>query len=302
MMKRSQIRSIVKRDAKRALSGSWGAAILIGLIIWLAGTLITMTANGEFGVLSSILSSGILRVAVMVLLVGPLELGAVAWYMKLLRGAEPTLANEFDCFRSTKAYGAGVMSYGFFALVGVGVTAAVMIMLAGAGVAVVIVSMALSIPISIHIPQLFVTPYWDGGNYFADIPLPYIIDALRAALGTIIVIAVVISALYFAVKIFLIRFSAIYNIMADDNGLPIGDAIKKSCAVMKGHTWDIVVFYLSFFGWYLLVPLTFGLILLYVGPYMKAAQTLYIEYFRDVENGTAFNYGAAQAYGNDAGV
>ena len=50
------------------------------------------------------------------------------------------------------------------------------------------------------------------------------------------------------------------------------EAITLSKKITKGHKGEILMFYLSFFGWHLLFPLTFGLLhVLYVGPYMQIA-------------------------------
>jgi uncharacterized membrane protein len=39
---------------------------------------------------------------------------------------------------------------------------------------------------------------------------------------------------------------------------------------MQGHRWRLFVLCLSFFWWFLLVTVTAGIALIYVGPYMSA--------------------------------
>ena len=51
------------------------------------------------------------------------------------------------------------------------------------------------------------------------------------------------------------------------------DAITKSRQMMDGHKADLFILQLSFFFWWMLVPFTFGLALIYVIPYMSAAMT-----------------------------
>ena len=43
--------------------------------------------------------------------------------------------------------------------------------------------------------------------------------------------------------------------------------MKKSKLLTKGHKWELFVLDLSFFGWFLLIYLTFGIILFWVTPY-----------------------------------
>ncbi len=51
------------------------------------------------------------------------------------------------------------------------------------------------------------------------------------------------------------------------------DAIKKSQEMMNGHKMDLFVLELSFTGWALLSTITFGLVGIYVTPYMIATFT-----------------------------
>ena len=55
------------------------------------------------------------------------------------------------------------------------------------------------------------------------------------------------------------------------------EALKESREMMKGHKWEFFVFMLSFIGWYLLVPFTFGLLLIWLFPYMTVAEMLYYD-------------------------
>ena len=55
------------------------------------------------------------------------------------------------------------------------------------------------------------------------------------------------------------------------------DAITESRKMMYGHKMELFILDLSFLGWYLLAALTFGLLLLYVAPYHKAAHTAFYE-------------------------
>ncbi len=60
------------------------------------------------------------------------------------------------------------------------------------------------------------------------------------------------------------------------------ECIRKSKAMMKGYKWDYFKFQFSFFFWYLLVGITFGIAAIYVGPYVMVADVLYYEDLKKV--------------------
>ncbi len=55
------------------------------------------------------------------------------------------------------------------------------------------------------------------------------------------------------------------------------ECIRKSKKMMDGYKADYFVFNLSFIGWILLAIPTFGLIFIYLIPYMTVSQVLYYE-------------------------
>lgn len=59
-------------------------------------------------------------------------------------------------------------------------------------------------------------------------------------------------------------------ILADNPELTAREALSKSKEIMNGHKWDLFVLQLSFFWWYLLGSVTFGLAFIYIVPYMSA--------------------------------
>lgn len=71
-------------------------------------------------------------------------------------------------------------------------------------------------------------------------------------------------------------------ILADDDypNVKFGEAIKLSMRMMDGRKMDLFLLGLSFFFWGLLVAITFGLAIIYVGPYMQATLT---EFYLDVK-------------------
>lgn len=59
-------------------------------------------------------------------------------------------------------------------------------------------------------------------------------------------------------------------IMVENPEMGANEAITKSREIMDGHKWEYFVLQLSFFWWYLLIEVTFGLAAIYVVPYINA--------------------------------
>lgn len=55
------------------------------------------------------------------------------------------------------------------------------------------------------------------------------------------------------------------------------EVMKTSKIMMDGYKWDYFVFGLSFFGWILLVIVTFGVAAIWVYPYIMTANVMYYE-------------------------
>ena len=74
-----------------------------------------------------------------------------------------------------------------------------------------------------------------------------------------------------------------------DTDLDANDAIKESKRMMKGYKWDYFVFGLSFIGWIMLVPLTFGILYIWLLPYMYVSMAIYYEKLKAKANGKIEN-------------
>ena len=66
-------------------------------------------------------------------------------------------------------------------------------------------------------------------------------------------------------------------ILLDRPELGATDAITESRKMMDGHKMELFLLDLSFFGWYCLVALTFGIASLYVTPYHMGARAAFYE-------------------------
>jgi len=90
-------------------------------------------------------------------------------------------------------------------------------------------------------------------------------------------IAIIVGTLLLIVPgiIMACMYSMTFYIMAREPELDGNEAMKKSKELMKGHKMKWFLMGLSFIGWYILCILTFGLLLVYVGPYVINAGTLF---------------------------
>ena len=66
-----------------------------------------------------------------------------------------------------------------------------------------------------------------------------------------------------------ISYSLIYYIKLDNPELSASEVISKSKEMMNGHKWDYFVLGLSFIGWSILGIFTFGVLYLWLFPYMQ---------------------------------
>ncbi|MGP1621157.1 MAG: DUF975 family protein [Candidatus Cryptobacteroides sp.] len=71
--------------------------------------------------------------------------------------------------------------------------------------------------------------------------------------------------------------SMVNYVIADNPGISIDDVFSESWRLMKGHKWELFLFYLSFIGWILLSVLTFGIGLLWLTPYILTATAAFYE-------------------------
>ena len=101
-----------------------------------------------------------------------------------------------------------------------------------------------------------------------DILIANILVGLIVGIGmALFVIPGIIAALALAMVDFIII----------DKNAKGSEALKQSHELMKGHKWEYFVFHLSFIGWYLLLPFTLGILLIWLEPYLAVANALYYD-------------------------
>ena len=79
-----------------------------------------------------------------------------------------------------------------------------------------------------------------------------------------------------------LTYSMSYYLLADHPEMTGREALKASKDMMKGHKWRLLRLRLSFLGWVFLSFFTFGIGLIWVGPYMQAADAAF---YRELARG-----------------
>lgn len=72
-------------------------------------------------------------------------------------------------------------------------------------------------------------------------------------------------------------YAMTFYILRDDPDMPANDAITESRRMMDGNKFRLFCLHFSFIGWLLLSALTFGILLLWIIPYMQTAQAAFYE-------------------------
>lgn len=92
---------------------------------------------------------------------------------------------------------------------------------------------------------------------------------------------VMIGFIFFIVPGIYLAFSyaLVPYLLVTNKDLSITETLELSRKMMNGHKFDLFVLGISFLGWMLLVPCTFGIILIWLYPYMMTATT---KFFVDI--------------------
>ena len=80
-----------------------------------------------------------------------------------------------------------------------------------------------------------------------------------------------------------LSYSMSFYILQDNPDMTPTEAIEERKRITYGHKWEIFVLYLSFIGWYLLVPFTFGAILIYLIPYVQMTNVNYYNKLKEIQ-------------------
>ena len=79
-------------------------------------------------------------------------------------------------------------------------------------------------------------------------------------------------------------YSMSFYILRDNPEIKPNQARNMSIAMMQGHKWKLFCLHLSFIGWFLLSILTFGILLLWIIPYVELATAEFYERLKNKQN------------------
>lgn len=108
--------------------------------------------------------------------------------------------------------------------------------------------------------------------FFKLLVLDLLVALFTFLWGILLVIPGIIAA---------ISYSMVYYICVDKEELEALDTIKESKEMMKGYKLDYFILKLSFIGWLLLVPFTFGILAIWLVPYMTIADVVFYEKLKE---------------------
>lgn len=74
-----------------------------------------------------------------------------------------------------------------------------------------------------------------------------------------------------------LSYSMVYYVFAENKEIAATEVLKRSKDLMNGYKMDYFLFCLSFVGWILLGILTFGILYIWIFPYITTAQAVYYD-------------------------
>lgn len=72
-------------------------------------------------------------------------------------------------------------------------------------------------------------------------------------------------------------YSMVNYIFAENKEITASGVLKRSKNMMNGYKMDYFLFCLSFIGWFLLGAITFGILYIWIIPYVMSAQAIYYD-------------------------
>lgn len=74
-----------------------------------------------------------------------------------------------------------------------------------------------------------------------------------------------------------LAYSMSFFILADDPHISAQEAINQSKRMMEGHKMDLFMLQLSFLGWWILCIFTFGIGIIWLGPYISTSTAVFYQ-------------------------
>lgn len=266
----ANMRYEIKQQAKQLLHGNYAKPIallliLTGIFLFLTylcqfiSVLFNLTSleNFQAALVNMRTSAGLLFLIPIVLIFlcnilqfsvfEILGLGTTAWYWSFSHSIEREVTDIFHFFRTGSLFLRGIW-YLFLKLL-----------------FSMLWAFLFYLPFSlVAYPVIF---YETGFSFFQISPSMY---GMLYGLSVFLFIVTTVFYLVFISRYFLADY-----IIVDDASVSARQALKISSKMMRGHKWQLFSLTLSFFGFFLLIPLTFGIILLFLVPYFHTVRAIY---------------------------
>ena len=107
-----------------------------------------------------------------------------------------------------------------------------------------------------------------GGRYTRVFCAIFLVNLFTFLWALLLIIPGIMKAFSYALTPYIIM---------DEPELTARQAITRSCEIMEGRRWKLFCLYLSFIGWGILSLLTFGIVFLWLLPYMNASFAAFYE-------------------------
>ena len=107
-----------------------------------------------------------------------------------------------------------------------------------------------------------VDPYTSGDSFVKTLGTGIMVGIFITLWTLLLIIPGIIKTFSYAMTPYILK---------DNSELGVFEAITKSRRMMDGNKWRLFLLFLSFIGWYLLVIVTLGLAIFWVGPYLEVA-------------------------------
>lgn len=118
-----------------------------------------------------------------------------------------------------------------------------------------------------------------------------IIDTIKAKWLQILLVEILTGIIIFLFSLLLVvpgiikalAYSMV-GFLVVDTDLEAKEVLKKSKEMMNGYKWDYFVFGLSFIGWFILLPFTLGILVIWLLPYLMVSMALYYDKLKELNS------------------
>ncbi|MBQ8815866.1 MAG: DUF975 family protein [Lachnospiraceae bacterium] len=252
--------SQLKRQAREALSGKWGTAVLMALLISAVSVVFSYSTSENVSISFGSLIGTILSIF--------LTVGISSFMLKIC------------CGQKDQATFADII-YGFQCH-------------PGKALLLYLLSILYLVPgtliYALLIFVLTLSVFAGGGmSLYTFLYTDAYIDPSTAGLFVIIFFLLTVAYAIYAAYISL-TYSMVYYVLLDYPDLPVNEIWKRSRLLMKGNRMRLFGIELSFIGWMFLCIFTAGIGFLWLSPYMQATQAAF---YLDLVQQHSLRYNAA---------